>query len=57
MKAKKVDIKMHHPIIRIKHKDGTVEEHRAKAVYYYRDPEALARFLKAKQKQKEGKNG
>ena len=56
MKAKKFDIKMHHPIIRITHKDGTIEEHRAKAVYFYKDPEVLARFLKAN-KQKEGKNG
>ena len=56
MKPKKVDIKMHHPIIRITHKDGTVEEHHAKAVYYYKDPKVLAGFLKAK-KQKEGKNG
>lgn len=56
MKPKKVEFKMHHPIIRITHPDGTVEEHQAKAVYYYKSPEQLEKMLKAKKKQKEGKN-
>ena len=52
MTLKKVDVKLHHPIIRITHKDGTVEEHRAKGVYVFKDPEELAKYLKHK---KEGK--
>lgn len=51
MVEKKVKVKMHHPIIRITHKDGTVEEHRARGVYYYKDPGYVAKLLK---KQKEG---
>lgn len=51
MAEKEVKVKMHHPIIRITHKDGTVEEHRAKAVYCFKNREELAQFLKAKQKE------
>ena len=51
MAEKKVKVTMHHPIIRITHKDGTVEEHRAKKVYFFKDPKEVAKLLK---KQKEG---